>query len=66
GGGGGGREGEGGWGGGGEAKKAKLVDESVYKVLDILIASDKEAKGVVIGPTGKPNFTNARSRCSIR
>ncbi|MGI2038878.1 fatty acid oxidation complex subunit alpha FadJ [Shewanella frigidimarina] len=29
-----------------KAKKAKLVDESVYKVLDILIASDKEAKGV--------------------
>ncbi|MCL1159050.1 fatty acid oxidation complex subunit alpha FadJ [Shewanella inventionis] len=29
-----------------KAKKAKLVDESVYKVLDILIASDKEAKDV--------------------
>ncbi len=29
-----------------KAKKAKLVDESVYKVLDILIASDKESKGV--------------------
>ena len=29
-----------------KVKKAKLVDESVYKVLDILIASDKEAKDV--------------------
>jgi len=29
-----------------KAKKAKLVDESVYKVLDIVIASDKEAKEV--------------------
>lgn len=29
-----------------KAKKDKLVDESVYKVLDILIASDKEAKDV--------------------
>tara|TARA_R110002033_G_scaffold66854_2_gene117822 strand:- start:238 stop:2370 length:2133 start_codon:yes stop_codon:yes gene_type:complete len=29
-----------------KAKKAKLVDESVYKVLDIAIASDKEAKDV--------------------
>jgi 3-hydroxyacyl-CoA dehydrogenase/enoyl-CoA hydratase/3-hydroxybutyryl-CoA epimerase len=29
-----------------KAKKAKLVDESVYKVLDILIASNKEAKDV--------------------
>ncbi|MEH6465150.1 MAG: fatty acid oxidation complex subunit alpha FadJ [Shewanella psychromarinicola] len=29
-----------------KAKKAKSVDESVYKVLDISIASDKEAKNV--------------------
>jgi 3-hydroxyacyl-CoA dehydrogenase/enoyl-CoA hydratase/3-hydroxybutyryl-CoA epimerase len=29
-----------------KAKKAKLVDESVYKVLDISIASNKEAKDV--------------------